>query len=124
MSPLDKFGKFIVNRLRDAAMDRCFWLQSARLREPVVQQLQEDLQNMTPQQKDMLTRCVMRVVDGALHEVLCGIQESHDVGQGIEVLVDGDNIAQLSGMLHGNILGPEGWIARFSKYPPCQDISQ
>ena len=60
-------------------------------------------------------------MDVALHDLLFALQEAHDLQQGIELLVDGVNVAGLSGMLQGEPLGPDGLIARFGEYPPSSE---
>lgn len=49
--------------------------------------------------------------------LLFAFQDAHDRGVGVEILVDGMNAAKLSGMLQGEPLGPDGWVARFSRIP-------
>jgi hypothetical protein len=36
---------------------------------------------------------------------------------GVDILVDGQNVAEISGMLNGEHLCPDGWISIFSLFP-------
>ena len=64
----------------------------------------------------MLREMVVDLVDTAVHDLLFAIQDPHDREPGIEVLVDGENVAAASDGLQGEPLGEGGWIERFSKF--------
>ena len=51
-----------------------------------------------------------------MHELLFAIQDAHDRELGIEVSVDGENVAEKSGMLHGEHLGEGGWIDKYGRF--------
>ncbi len=40
------------------------------------------------------------------------------------MLFDGQDVAQISDGLHGEIFGDAGWITRFSKYPSQVEIER
>lgn len=117
MNPLDKFGEFIVTKLRDRAIEQHLLMQEGHWKSPAIQDLQREIVALSPEQKELLRHVVVDVVDTALHDLLFAIQEAHDTGAGIEVTADGENVAELSGMLQGEHLGEDGWITRFSRYP-------
>jgi hypothetical protein len=118
MAALDKFGQFIVAKLRDRAFEQYEILEKGGWKTPSLQSLQDALGSLEAEQKNVVRRCVFDAIDTALHDVLVAFQEAHDLEMGIEVLVDGENVAELSGMLHGELFGEEGWIVRYSGYPP------
>ena len=118
MTALDKFGKFIVSRRRDKVIEQYEVLEEGGLRSPAVQALQNALGKLTAEEKQIVKQCVIDTLDTALHDTLCAFQESHDLADGIEIVVDGENVAELSGMLHSELFGEQGWYARFSEYPP------
>ena len=118
MGPLDKFGKFITANLRDKAIEQNEMLLKGAWKGKAIQSLQSRLTMLPETEKQLIREMVADLVDIAMHDVLCAIQEAHDRELGIEVVVDGENVAQQSGMLHGEHLGEGGWVARFSKYPP------
>lgn len=124
MSPLDKFGKFLVSSMRDRGIDHYNLLETHSLKALALRQLQDDLSELNPKQKDIVRRCVVRILDTSMHDLLAAFQEAHDLDEGIDLLVDNENIAEVSGMLHGEIFGDRGWIEKFSKYPKCNDIPQ
>jgi hypothetical protein len=61
-------------------------------------------------------RCTV-VWRGRIHDFLMALGESLFRKQGIQVNVDGKDVAELSDGLEGEPHGAQGWIARFSKHP-------
>jgi hypothetical protein len=118
---LDKFGAFVVTKLRDRAIDHADALLSARWKAPGLQALQADLQRLTPEQRAVVRRCVVVAIDSGLHDFLFAIQEEHDANGEIAVLVDGRPVAADSDGLHGEPYSDWGWFARFSKHGPDPD---
>lgn len=116
MSALDKFGKFIVENLRDRAIEQHEMLLQGRLREPAMQELQRQVMALAEDERLLIRNVVIDVLDTAMHDLLFAIQDAHDRELGIEVFVDGENVAEKSGMLHGEHLGEGGWIETYSRY--------
>jgi hypothetical protein len=113
---LDKFGEFVVAKLRDAAINHADAVLAARWKAPGLQVLQADLRKLTTEQRAIVRRCVIDAVDIGLHDFLFALQEEHDAGAEIAVLVDGQPVAAESDGLHGEPYSDEGWFARFSKH--------
>jgi len=119
-SALDKFGAFIMEHVRDRAYRQYNMLEEGRLKSPRILALQNAVAHLSEDHKKIVRECVWDAVDGVAHDLLAAFQESHDLDEGIEVFVDGVNVAKASDMLHGELFGPEGWIAKFSQYPNTQ----
>ena len=122
MSTLDKFGEFVVVNLRDLAIEQHDIMATGGWRTPSLQPLQNALASLSEDHRLIVRRCVVKVLDNATHNILHALQVAHDLDEGIEVLVDGENVAELSGMLQGEPLGENGWVARFGKYPPQAEV--
>ena len=118
---LDKFGAFVVAKLRDAAIDHADALLAARWKAPGLQGLQADLGRLTPEQRAVVRRCVVEAIDAGLHDFLFALQEEHDAGGEMTVLVGGHPVAADSDGLHGEPYSEWGWFARFSKHGPHPD---
>lgn len=116
MKPLEKFGKFMVENLRDKAMEQHDMLQAGKLRGRAIQDLQRRVGELSEDQKATVKDVLVDALDTALHDLLFAFQDAHDRSLGVEVLVDGENVAELSGMLQGEPLGEDGWVERFSRY--------
>lgn len=113
---LDKFGRFIVENMRDKGIDNYDKLAKGLWKTPSLQSLQEDLKQFDENQLSIIRQCVGSSIDTAIHDFLFALQESTDLGQGIEVIVDKTNIAELSDGLHGEPFGEDGWYAKYSAY--------
>ena len=116
-SEAERFGRLLVEKLRDNAIGLYDGLANGHWKAPALQRLQDELAELTPEQRDLVRRCLIAAVDNGLHDFLFALGEAHDSQAGIAILVDGVNIAEQSDGLHGEPFGSDGWIAKFSKYP-------
>lgn len=116
MKPLDKFGEFVVHNLRDVAIGQHRKLQAGGLRAPSIQRLQSAVASLPDDTKHLLLDCVTEAIDIATHDFLFALQDAHDRKLGIELLVDGTNVAAASDGLQGEPCGERGWISKFSEY--------
>ena len=117
MTPLDKFGQFIVANLRDRALEQHQMLQAGECRGPARKDLQDRLRALPTTERELVSEVVRDVVNVATHDLLFAFQDAHDRRLGIEVTVDGLNVAEDGGMLQGEPLGETGWVNKFSRYP-------
>ena len=125
MNPsLDKFGGFFVKNLRDRMLHELESLLRGGSKASTKQKLQSQLSGFTDEQKQVLCDAVEDLITTGMHDLLFAIQEQADAGGAIKVLVDGQEVAQLSDGLHGEIFGDDGWIVRFSKYPSPAEIER
>lgn len=120
---LSKLGELLVHSLRDKAIEQHEMLLSGKLRAQSTQAMQARVLALSDEQRALLREVVLDALDVALHDTLFAIQDAHDRGLGVEVLIDGQNAAALSGMLQGEPFGPEGWVARFSKFPRSPSLT-
>jgi hypothetical protein len=118
---LDKFGQLLVTKLRDSALDFFDGLARSQWKRPSTGKLQADLATLSPEQREIVRRCVVACVDRGLGGFLFALSEAHDFGRQIAVMVDGKNIAELSDGLQGEPYGQDGWVARFGKHPMGQE---
>jgi len=117
---LDAFGRFIVANLRDKSLEQFEMLRSGQLRGLQMKDVQRHFAELSEDQRQLVKEIVVDVIDTALHDLLFALQDAHDREGTIEICINGVNVAKLSGMLHGEIQGTDGWIARFSRFPPQQ----
>lgn len=116
LSPVDKFGKFLMQHLRDAAIEDYEFLAAGYWKAPRVQELQQRLQSLSDEQLLLVRDCVLDAIDTGIGQFLFKLQEQADFENSIQVLVDGTDIIAASDGLQGEPYSDEGWIARFSKY--------
>ncbi|QDT64670.1 hypothetical protein V22_19110 [Calycomorphotria hydatis] len=115
---LDKFGEFFVRNLRDKMLDDLEMLMAGSWKAPALQNLQERLAAMSDDQRSTIRDTAERLITTGMHDFLFAVQEDSDAEGSIRLEVDGVEIAKTSDGLHGEIFTEDGWIERFSKYPP------
>ena len=116
MDPLSKFGDFLIKATYDKVLLRLDMLVLGELRTPLVKDLQNKVSAMSVEDKKTLRSVVEDLLANALHDLLFAIQVSHDMNSGVEVIVDGRNVVELSDGLNAEIFGSDGWIERFGEY--------
>jgi len=112
LSPVDKFGKFIVENLRDKGIDFAEGLLSKHWKAPSLLDMQNEIANLNDIQKTAFIKAVTETIDGAMHDFLFALQEIKD----IQILVDGQNIVELSDGIHGEAYSDEGWFSKYSRH--------
>ena len=112
LPPVDKFGKFIVENLRDKGIDFAEGLLSKHWKAPSLLDMQNEIANLNDIQKTAFIKAVTETIDGAMHDFLFALQEIND----IQILVDGQNIVELSDGIHGEAYSSDGWFEKYSKF--------
>jgi hypothetical protein len=124
MNPVEKFGQFFVENLRDKSLDYLQLMFDGHWKAPETRPLQEKVSNLSPDLKAIVSGLADCLLTHAMHDLLFAFQEAHDNNIGIEIMVDGKPIAELSDGLHGEIFGKEGWIVRYSKFPSETEVER
>jgi len=114
--PLDKFGKIIIDNLRDKQIDYFKGLLEDKWKAEDLKELQQKLKQFNQEERKILNELIENILTHSIHDFLFSIQENSDLDKGLEILIDNENVATLSDGLHGEIFGDEGWIQKFSKY--------
>jgi hypothetical protein len=114
---LDKFGMVVVENFFDRSVDNYLLLRDGRLKAKSELHLQNEFSKLSAETISLVDVVVLRLLTGAVHDILFAVQDAHDRGLGLELRVDGVDVAKESGMLHGECVGETGWIARFSRHP-------
>lgn len=117
LEPLDKFGKLVVEELRDRSIDYFDAASVGHWKAPALQQLQADLSTFAPEEHAIARRALIAALDAGIHGFLFALVEGHDRHREMTVIVDGQDVVAQSDGLHGELWARDGWIARFSKYP-------
>lgn len=117
MTPLDKFGQFVIEHLRDGPLDRLENLLEGTMKTPALRKLQCALGELDEETVATVRGCVENVLNTALHDFLFALAESHDKDGEVAVTWDGENVAESSDGLQGEPAGKRGWVARFSRHP-------
>ena len=116
LEPLDKFGKLLMEHLRDRAIGFYELLVAGHWQAPSLQELQLKLQTLTDDQQVLVRTSIISAIDTGIHDFLFKLQEQADFENSIRVLVDGVDVISASDGLHGEPYSEDGWIANYSKY--------
>lgn len=114
--PVDKFGKFIVENLRDKGVNFAEGLLKRHWKTPSLLDMQNEIANLNDTQKAAFIKAVTETIDESIHDFLFALQEQADFDNDIQILVDGQNIVELSDGIHGEAYSDEGWFAKYSRH--------
>jgi hypothetical protein len=109
---LDKFGKFLVKNLRDTGISKAEGLLNGAWKAPALISLQTELGKLSDAQKEIVKKTVINSIDTAIHDFLFALQERADFDNDIQIIVDGENVAEISDGIHGEAYADEGWYAK------------
>ena len=115
-NPVAKFGEFVTNHFRDRGLDYLSMVIDGTLRDQDSQELNRWVRSLPESGRLQLRRCVAAATDHAMHDFLFALEEANESDAGMSVVVDAENIADLSDGLQGEPFGDSGWIAAFSDY--------
>ena len=123
VNPIDVFGKFLMENLRDKAIACCDSLSCERSGVPRLVHLEDDLRSLNDEHLCILKRCIVEAVDVAIHSFLFQVHEYAEQENAVQVCVNGVNVAHLSDGLHGELFGKDGWMAQYSEYGESPEIA-
>lgn len=113
---LDKLGRFIIKNLRDKGIDSVERLLDGQWKAPDLLDLQKAVSSLPDREKRLIRACVRESIDTAMHDFLFALGEAFDFEEGITLIVDGKNVAEISDGLQAEPLTKDGWIAKYSKF--------
>ena len=115
-TPLDQFGAFVMEKLRDPGIDHFDGLLAKRWKAPALKKLQRELGALTNARKAVVRQAFVESMDEAIHAFLFALAEESESGGAVRVRVRGKDVASLSDGLQGELFTEEGWFARFSAH--------
>lgn len=115
-NPLDKFGEFIVENMRDKAIEFYDKLAQGSWKATSLKLVQEDLMKFDEKQLSVIRQCIISSIDTAIYDFLFALQESSDINEEVKVIVDGQNIGTLSDGLSGEPYTKDGWYSKYSSF--------
>ena len=115
MDVLQSFGREYVRQLRDGSLA---WLDgvvvSGRMKSARCERLYASIEDFSTRQREALRTLCAHLTDHVLHETLNFFEQSERWRLADEA---GENLAELSDGLCGELYGEDGWIEKFSDYP-------
>ncbi|HUT79571.1 MAG TPA: hypothetical protein VMZ29_00090 [Candidatus Bathyarchaeia archaeon] len=113
---LEIFGKFIISNLRDSSIDFCDKLLRGYWKALKLQNLQQDLQQFTLEQKEIIQKSVVASIDTAIHDFLFALEENDESSNNIKIFVNDQDITDLGVCLRDLLFTKDGWFETFSRY--------
>lgn len=117
---LDKFGKFLVQCTRDPAIRQWEATISGHMIDRQSTFIRDHLlASFSEEQRQVVASLAPYIVDSVLHNLLQHLDQEEEID--ITVSIDGETsrtLRDISDGLAGELPNEEGWIGRFSEYPP------
>lgn len=121
---LDGFGKELMTRVRDRALQEIDGLVSGGSRAPLYAGLRDKISTLPDAERRFLFEICTLAIDQSLFEMLNYIDESQEKVEVRYRSLDDTSwlsIAQESDGLSGELYGDNGWVAKYSKYDQFSD---
>ena len=117
---LEEFGKILMNDVRDWVILINEQTSSGEMGGKGSNIWYEQIETLTDDQKGLLLSFAKRSVDYTLHHFLWMLQQHENLKLIIKNEETGEevNLEKISDGLCGELYTEEGWIERFSQYPP------
>jgi DNA repair protein RadC len=117
-SPLDQFGKELVEEIRDKSIEDLFEVISGKINAPILLELHKKIYSDDISQTESFKLLTIKCVDTVLHNFLWMLEQHEE----LDLIVNKKNrvisLKSISDGLPGELPTDDGWIGRFSKYPP------
>ena len=107
---LEEFGEIFIKEVRDRTIDLFDRKMQGLMRSKESQLLFERMNKLNEEQKSLIRDIIPQIVDLSMYNML-DLFEEHDEFQ---VIVGGENIADVSDGLSGELYTSDGWIEKFS----------
>lgn len=108
---LEKFGKEFIKDVRDRSI-RIFdkTIQGA-MKDDSSQKLYEKINLLSDNEKKMIYEIIPQIVDLSMHNMLSFFEEHKE----FQIIVDKQNLNEMSDGLAGELYTSDGWISKFSE---------
>ena len=113
MDKLNIFGKLISEELRDSALNHYLDIESKWLKSERAKKLSEKLDEFSEEQKQTIRQLLTQSIDVGIHDFLFALEEGRE---DIKIIIDGDNVAELSDGLQAEPYTSDGWYEKYSQH--------
>lgn len=113
---LDKFGSFLMTRVRDESISDFKMIIAGKMKGDDAERIRSALTGFSSDQLSVLSSIVPEVVDSVLHNLLWSLEQDEDVS--LRVNLDNSeslDLNEISDGLAGELYGDYGWIETFSQ---------
>jgi hypothetical protein len=119
---LDRVGEAVIRFVRDDSIRDYEQLETGEQKPPQDRAFHDRLCALPHHDANVVRDLAVRMVDQTLHDFLWMLEGGEQLELFLK-LPSGEriNVTELSDGLAGELYGPEGWIARFSRYPSAEE---
>ena len=111
MEDIERFGELFINEVRDNTIDCFEKIFNGTMKGITAREIQEKTEKFKDSEKKEILWIITKAIDQCIHNMLF-MAEEHDE---IEIVYEGENIAEISDGLSGELYSEDGWIEKYSK---------
>ena len=108
---LNEFGEVLIKEVRDRTIRLFDKKLQGVMKDKDSQLLFEQVNKLSEEQKLLINKIIPQIVDLSLHNMLCMFEEHNE----FQIVIDRENIAEISDGLSGELYTSDGWIEKFSE---------
>lgn len=120
-SILEEFGQILVKHIRDATFEQFKEMCNGKLNSKSAQIIHKNFEKFTNEQKEIIQSLVLDSIDNTLHHFLWMIEQYEEfdlIKYQDEKKSSYISLRDISDGLCGELYTEDGWIEKYSKYPP------
>lgn len=107
---LEYFGEKLIKEVRDETISSLDMMIDGKMKGITAQQVKEKISIFNEDQLSVIKWLIPKITDLGLHNLLVMIEQNDD----IKVLVEENDIKEISDGLDGELYAEDGWIEGFS----------
>ncbi len=115
---LNLFGEALIEAVRDTVYRQFEKISKGELKSETSLVLYEELKHFNKNEKKIANKIVLDTIDSTLHYFLWMVERSEDFDLMFIKSKEAISLREISDGLCGALYTEEGWIQKFSKYPP------
>ena len=112
---LDRFGQFLMKKVRDEAVTDWKMIIDGRMKGESAEKVRALLRDVSDTDKKLVLQLIPGVVDTVLHQLLWAAEQEADLQLGMKMKDGIEELRDISDGLPGELYSDEGWISRFSE---------
>lgn len=121
-SLLDRFGRLIIETLKDEPLRIYDNMCQGKMNSPGSKAISKVLGKLSLEDRVFIKDLLIQSTISGIHAFLFELTENYNMGEGIDILIDGNNVIEMSDGLYGELFGDKGWEARFSNYSSSEAV--
>ena len=119
----EKFGRLIIEKMKDEPLQWFDVIVKGKAKSPKDRGFHKALAKLPKETLDLIRDCIIDATTTGIFDFLATLNEMNDFREGIQITVDGVDVFSVNDDgLHYELLGEDGWEAKFSKFPTSDEV--